>query len=416
MKVTPQSGIHFVLALVLAVLAPTAVAESDMDRLVAVLIAKGLLTQAEATEVLGELHSTPLQAEERYEQAPAVKRLRVSGDLRSRYQSLHGHGISQQAGLADETAAVRMRARLGLDLTVDDHWSVGLGLASGGSDPRSTNQTFSGGFPTYDARIDYAYARYGFGDQASVAVGKFKNPLWTVGELLWDSDIRTEGVMASYALATPGAPDMTLHGGVLILNDKESNTSKSAYMYLLQAHMRFALASSLQLDLAPTYYHSRDLQGTPGLTEHAVASNTRDADGNLKYAYDAATLSANLTWHSATWLKQVEWFGEYVHATDPANANTGWFAGTRFGTGELTRLGDWRFEYGYRRLERDAWPEFLQDSDFLHGATSVKGSEIQLSLALGPKVSFGVDYYLNNEVIGLDADQDLLQVDLNLAW
>lgn len=54
----------------------------------------------------------------------------------------------------------RVRARLGLITKINEQWEAGIGLASGGSDPRSTNDTLDNAFSTGDWRMDYAYAKY----------------------------------------------------------------------------------------------------------------------------------------------------------------------------------------------------------------------------------------------------------------
>ncbi len=397
--------------------------DASMDQLVTILVAKGVLTRQEAADVLGELSRIPIDDLDTSqdnaswpEVAEIPERMRISGDLRLRAQTDDRTGLPAGAQVPEEAGEARYRWRLGVDVPVQKNWTVGFGLTSGGSDPRSTNQTFKNAFETYDARIDYAYARYSFNKRLNIIGGKFDNPLWTAKDLLWDSDIRPEGVLVSARLLEQQRMNLNLISGGLVLSDKEQNIRTDAYMWVTQLHGQLQLNDRWTLDLAPAYYVSQDLQGTPGITEHSVPTNSRDANGDLLYDYDAATLSGALTWTPDAVVEQTRWFGELIHATDPGNDNLGWLAGMSIGARQLNRLWAWQFSYNYRRLESDAWPEFLQDSDFLFGATGVKGSEFELKIGLGSNTSIAIDYYDNNKLLGSDIEQDLLQLDLNLSW
>jgi hypothetical protein len=115
-------------------------------------------------------------------------------------------------------------------------------------------------------------------------------------------------------------------------------------------------------------------------------------------------------------------FGQYVHsdADDAVGDDTGYLFGVKFGHKKLTKFAEWLTTYNYRRIERDAWPDFLPDSDFYGGATNVKGHELEFEFSLHKNVSLGLDYY-HSQPIRLPAgatnrDQDLIQVDLLLKW
>ena len=92
--------------------------------------------------------------------------------------------------------------------------------------------------------------------------------------------------------------------------------------------------------------------------------------------------------------------------------------GIKFGHKKVKQLGQWQVKYNYRRLEKDAWPDFLPDSDFYGGKTDSKGNEVEFKLGLAKHVAFGLDYYFDVKPINGDADreQKLLQADLALKW
>jgi hypothetical protein len=77
--------------------------------------------------------------------------------------------------------------------------------------------------------------------------------------------------------------------------------------------------------------------------------------------------------------------------------------------------GQWQFTYQYRRLERDAWPDILPDSDFFGGATNAEGHEIIAVVGVYKNVSLGIDYYHAEEIEG-DTEEDVFQFDVSFSF
>ena len=69
-------------------------------------------------------------------------------------------GSNTNAGNTTERDRARIRFRLGAETKVNDQTKVLFGLATGGTDPRSTNQTLENSFELKDIRLDYVYAEY----------------------------------------------------------------------------------------------------------------------------------------------------------------------------------------------------------------------------------------------------------------
>lgn len=202
----------------------------------------------------------------------------------------------------------------------------------------------------------------------------------------------------------------------LTIIDAVSGTrDNGAGMWVLQTGASISLSESASLTISPTYYAFHNLQGTPG-PDVAVPSNSRDVDGDLIYGYDGLTLGASLAFTDVGALPSLELFAEYVRAFDPNDDNTGYLAGVTLGDVDVGQWGAWQLSYNYRRLDRDAWPDFLPDSDFLFGATNAKGSEIELAWGVAHNVWLSVDYYANAQYISTDIEQDMVQLDLNLRW
>ena len=151
--------------------------------------------------------------------------LELSGDLRVRYEL---RNLDDPNGPTDNRDRFRHRVRLGgVWKNKTENWEVGAGLATGGSDATSTNQTWgeTSDFETGDIRLDYAYAKHKISDFA-FTLGQQKNPLlgsWVI----WDGDVRPTGLTAQYAhslglFATAGAYNVRYY---INSNGKGANTA-----------------------------------------------------------------------------------------------------------------------------------------------------------------------------------------------
>ena len=428
---TSQSGVRISLLIALftsVILISQPSLASDMDLLIDKLVDRGLLSKEDAAQLLSEMEQQKdTIPEQSLDAAPTprptgssswVDRIQLKGDLRVRYQDESLDNAPEDDSSLDisERERYRIRWRVGAVADVNDNWEVGFGFASGGGDPRSTNQTLNGSFSTKDARLDYAYARYAPGNFFELVAGKFKNPIWTPKDLLWDSDIRPEGFAAPMTFQLSENLNAFVTPAFLQITDDVTDSRDAAQMWALQAGVEWAASDRVDVTFAPAVYAFDNLEGTPGPISVSVASNSRDENGNLIYEYDAVTLGGSVNISDVGRLGSVQVFGEFVNAFDPDDDNVGWLVGGTVGQAKVRDWGDWRLRYGYRRLERDAWPEFLPDSDFFFGATNVKGSEIEFALGLAKNVYLEFDYYAGAKFMDSDVEQDLLQVDLNLKW
>jgi polyhydroxyalkanoate synthesis regulator phasin len=189
---------------------------AEIDILVRKLVEKGVLNPGEAQQILNETkEETKIQlAKGESPSAPKwVQNIKVKGDLRTRYQ-----WQKQETGTttkADDRDRARIRVRVGMDAKVNDQVNIAAGLSTGGTDPRSTNQTLENFFQTPDIRLEYAYAQYLPFSWMAMSGGKVKNPLWRPSSMLWDSDIYPDG--ASMNLSWKAYPkfDTFLNAGFL---------------------------------------------------------------------------------------------------------------------------------------------------------------------------------------------------------
>ena len=209
--------------IVMSISMPAAYAASTEDRLRAL---ENLVRsqQEEIKELRGELKQQKVvgaaasdQAARAEDQAKAVEKKATAsipqwinkftpfGDMRLRQEGFYDQPTPTNTnGKGPAVTArnrTRIRYRLGLQYVYSDELSVTGRLASGNpNDPISTNQTLTGNFTPFSINLDWAYMTFTPGNTFgirpglfSISGGKFPNPMFRVGEMVWDDDLSPEG-------------------------------------------------------------------------------------------------------------------------------------------------------------------------------------------------------------------------------
>jgi hypothetical protein len=393
------------------------------------LIQRGILSESDGRELLREIQDEEGRQEQTVREIAAqtaskevkkqaeaggmeipqwVKHIKFKGDFRLRYQD-----EDTQHDEKESRDRYRIRWRFGAESKVNDQWKAGFGLASGSGDPRSTNQTLENTFQTPDARLDFAYAEYTPFPWVNLYGGKFKNPIWGPKDLLWDGDIRPDGAAASLRFKLEPA-EIFITPAYFILDEYSADKDDPA-MALVQAGANVDIGKAMYFKVAGTYYNFVNVTGNS--FEYSAGTNSVDAAGKLTQNYDSLAGDAELGINLSGPVPMVAVFGQYVKSDADAESK-GWLVGFKFGHKKVSDLGQWQVKYNYRKLEKDAWPDFLPDSDFYGGSTNVKGNEVELALGLAKHVEFGIDYYFDVKPINgaTDRKQKVLQADLILKW
>jgi hypothetical protein len=406
-----------------------------MEILLDNLVGKGVLTKPEAENILKEMQETKGMEKGKMEEGQAktetketpewaknlpdwvvnppdwIKNIKPSGDLRFRYQTENREDDNN-----DARERGRFRLRLGAETKLVDEVKVGFGVASGSGDPRSTNQTFDNTFDKDNINIDYAFAEYTPVKWFSLMGGKFHNPIYRPSDLLWDSDITPEGAATKLDYKVMSELDLLFNTGFFILDERSSDNDP--WMVALQPGLNWKVTKDLNLKLTFAYYLFGGMKDNT--LDFSAGTNTRLANGTLEFDYDAPALSGEIGYKNPfgfNFIPYLGLFGEYVNNPDPSDDNQGFIAGLRVGHTSMKKFGDWFFEYSYRKLEKDAWPDVFPDSDFYGGATNVKGHEAIFNFGMWKNIWLSLDYYNSQKIIG-DPKQteNLAQVDLNLKF
>jgi hypothetical protein len=344
------------------------------------------------------------QVDEKMAAVSWAERMRWKGDFRYRYETIKVEDL-------DKRSRNRIRARAHLEADITDTLQVGIGLATGGDDPVSTNQTLGGGGSTKDIRLDLAYFDWSGLSNTHILGGKVKNFLVRAGGngMMWDGDWRPEGFGANWDNGTFFA-----HGiGTWIESDSKEGDE---FSWIAQAGMKFKLGDSAKLKLGAGYARF-DTAGAG-----SFYGDTDDFFGN---SYDPVTKTYLYDYHEIEAFAELGFdlggrptmlFANYVTNTDADENDTGYALGFKYG--KASAKGNWELGYVYQRLEADSVLGLLTDSDFGGGGTDAKGSIFKGKYAFHENWNAAVTYFLNDINIASDNPQDFdrLQLDLNFKY
>ncbi|MBN1504539.1 MAG: putative porin [Candidatus Eisenbacteria bacterium] len=386
------------------------VTAAEIELLLDKLVEKEVLTPTEARILIEETKQEAARQVVRgasFSIPVWAQKMNLKGDVRLRYE------LDKAPGTPDRSRA-RYRLRFSAEPNLIDRFKVGFQLASGGADPRSTNQTLQNSFESPDIRLNYVFAQYLSTPCLSFLGGKFKREtaLWQTTDLLWDSDINVEGASAVYSRVLAAAIELFASANAWVL-DESGTDSADPMAYVYQAGAAWDLTQTFSLRAGLAYY---DFECATGKAlDYTGKTNTFDSDGRLVYEYDALSPSLELKREDPAGgaLSYVAVFGEYIGNPDPPGANTGYAAGLGVGSSRVKERGQWQLRYLYRYLERDAWLDILPDSDFYGGTTDARGHEVVAQLGLFANVNLTLDYYRAERMTGPRATRDLWQVDLS---
>ncbi len=381
------------------------------------LVEKGYLTANEA-RIIEQETKTQVTKEVAQHNSYAlpdwVQTVKLKGDMRIRYQY-----EKTDTSIASRSRG-RSRFRLGLEVNPTKNLKVGAGMATGGTDPRSTNVTWENTFERPDLRLDSGYAEYQAAPWASLVGGKFYFPdyLWQTTDMLWDTDINPYGFSAHLAHSVIGDVDGFINAGSWILDENGATKAPDPYLLYLQGGLAYK-DDKFDAKAAGTYYNFNGVKGYD--LDNEVNTNSQvgnAADAGLKYDYDSVAFSAEV---GATKLlgglpmsidERIAVFGDFIYNPDPKTKNKGWAAGLVFGNTKIADRKQWQLKYQYAYLGKDAFPDTFPDSDRFGGRTDIKSHEVILTVGLLKNITFGVDYYLSDRIKAAHNPESIVQGDL----
>ena len=306
------------------------------------------------------------QVEEKFAAVSWAERLRWKGDFRYRYENIDQEG-------KDGRNRSRIRARTNLEADLSPTLEVGVGLATGGDDPVSSNQTIGGGGSSKDIKLDLAYFNWSGLENTNITGGKFKNYLVRPGGkgLRWDGDWRPEGLGAIW-----DNDRFYVQGlGTWLEGDSRKGTE---FAWALQGGMRFKTGDNGTLSIGvgysvfdiagrtPLFGEPEDFYGNSFVPDPANP-NPKPGDETYVFKYDYQNYEAHLDWKFKLGGMPFAVFANYTVNQDADENDTGYLVGAKLGSAK--EKGDWDVSYYYERLEADSTIGLLADSDFGGGGT-----------------------------------------------
>ncbi len=344
------------------------------------------------------------------------ERVKVKGDFRYRYQNdnvdLPGRS---------ERNRQRIRARPAIIARLPNNVEVGVGLATGGDSPVSSNQTLGGGGSSKGINLDLAYFDWQGIRDLHLMGGKFKNEFVRAGGngLLWDSDWRPEGFQVLFdrgaffanGLLNWMAADNSKGGGEDLTWGVQGGVKVPAGPARIKVGLSYF---DIPAKGRSCFFDAGDCFGNTGIPDPGnpgdflYAFDYREIEGFAEVAIDAFGLPSQL-------------FANYVRNDAAKGNDTGYAVGVKFG--KAKKQGSWEIGYLYQDLEADAVLGLLTDSDFAGGGTDSRGHKVSGGYALTDASKINLTYFMTErrdsngaENGGQPFDVDTLQLDFNWKY
>lgn len=347
-------------------------------------------------------------------------KLKGRGDFRYRHEMIDPERVvNGQAEDAADRTRHRIRARLGFDYKVTDTLKGTLLFATGGDDPRSSNQTLGGTGTRKSIGVDMAYVDWQFMNGANLVLGKQPHPYFRPGQsLFFDGDFNPEGGAVKF---DRGMFFGTGYGWWLTeqYNANPQGENSDANLFGAQVGMKFPLLGG-ETVLAAHYFDCGACQDNSPLFANNGNGNTTYTVGTsttqlLRYDYEILQLSAQM---GTTLLGQpFTFWADYAQ-----NMASGVEYDTAYGVGvvlgKASNAKTWEAGVAYQSLDKDALFAQIIDSDFGDGRTDSEGWFLKGGYAPVKNVTLNATYFINtlNKDVGVELDYNRLQLDINYKF
>lgn len=360
---------------------------------------------------------------------------------------------------------LRVRARLGADVKVNDWLVGGLQFVTGlQTTPLTPNQTEGIAQGKYVFGLDRAFLKATPRPWLMVEGGRFANPfLYT--DILFDPDLAFDGVAATFTpKLTDSLTSFTTVGAFPIeeIESSEVNKARDKWLYSLQTGLKWQAPNKSTVKLAVAYHDYKNVEGQSNSVDLNEFNGTAPAfrqRGNNTFDINAANLGSSNTDIStgqliglASKFEQINIIGQIdflnfdpVHVTLTGDyvknigfdkneilrrtgslfkeetdayqvkldVGTKTFSGVRT---EAIEKDDWMISLAYKRIEADSVLDGLNDSNFRLGGSDAKGWALVGNYAFDKNAWVGARYLSADTVSGDPFSVDVFLVDLNAKF
>ena len=417
------------------------------------------------------------KAGERLEMPSWLDRIEFYGDLRMRAQEDNfADGNEIPGNLNDVTRdmnvlnatedrkRLRVRARLGADVKVNDWLVGGLQFVTGlQTTPLTPNQTEGIAQGKYIFGLDRAFLKATPTSWMMVEAGRFANPFLST-DILFDPDLAFDGLAASFTpKLTDSLTSFTTVGAFPIeeIESSDTNRAKDKWLYSLQTGFKWVAPNKSTVKLAVAYHDYKNVEGqsnSNGLNDFGATvpafrqrgNNTFNINqinnGGVSPVVGARQIALASQFEQINIIGQIDFLNfDPVHVTITGDytKNIGFdkneilqrtgriyeeetdayqvkldvgtkpFLGTRH---EVINKHDWQISLAYRYLESDSVLDGFTDSNFRLGGTDTKGWALVGNYAFDKNAWVGARYLSADTISGLPFSVDVFLVDVNAKF
>jgi hypothetical protein len=361
--------------------------------------------QSQTSKTAGEAQATADRTADVLAQEKS--RLSFAGDLRYRNESFDVQYVDRNRHRD------RVRARLNASYRVNDTLTGVMGIATGGTDPRSSNQTLTDQNSRKDFELDLAYVTWAPNSATRVTAGKQRYAWTRSPSLFFDGDINPEGISINYGKGNFfGAVFYDwLTERALSFSNVTTGTNVDTIMYGAQLGYRIPFSDAVRLTVAGTYFDVDGVQGynpffggssfgNTTTTSTAVCNRSLGAGVACSLSdYDIINVFGDLT--VALGGQPLRLFADYaknmeaeVNPVAGEKLDTALAAGVSYGAAG-SAAGTWEFGMLWQKVEKDALFGQLIDSDFGDGNTDSDGFVLRGGYTVARNWTINATLFLN---------------------
>jgi len=339
--------------------------------------------------------------------AQEKSRLTFAGDIRYRNESFDVEYVDRNRNRD------RVRARLNATYRVNDTLTGVIGIATGGPDPRSSNQTLTDQNSRKDFELDLAYVQWAPNADWRVTAGKQRYSWTRSPSLFFDGDINPEGISFNYAKGNffGGMFYDWLAERALSFSNVTTATNTDSIMYGAQVGYRIPFSDAVKLTVAGSYFNYDGVQGynpffggssfgNTTTTSAAVCNRTLGAGvACLLSDFDVIEGFADLT--ATVGSQPLRLFVDYaqnieaeVNPVAGEKLDTALSYGVSYGAASAVK-GTWEFGVLSQTIEKDALFGQLVDSDFGDGNTDSSGIVLRGAYTVARNWTINAQLFLN---------------------
>jgi hypothetical protein len=401
-----------------------------------------------------------------------IDRIEWTGDVRLRFErdafaegnflpEAHKNELRNASSLSNTTEdrdRMRVRARLGANIKINDWLSSGIRMTTGSNlDPVSPNQTMESVDSKYSFALDRVFLKAKLGRRLSVTGGRMENPFFGT-DLLWDPDLAFDGAFAKYTPELSDTISAFVTGGAFPIDEiQSSNTNKAKSKWLVggQAGIQWK-TTQVSSKFAVGLYDFQNVEGTANPPADSIMyKDTAPAfrqKGNRTFSIDSANSNLcsisgpcglaskfqqlNITGQidiarfepvhiilTGDYVKNIGFDSNDIVSKIPSLAssgfkkeNQGYQVKLSVGTAKVMNANDWEVFGAYKRLEADAVLDAFTDSDFRLGGTDSKGWIIGASYGIDKNAWVSGRWLSADQISGVPLGIDVLMLDLNAKF